>query len=182
MSNPCNVYRISNNNVEFEKYSIKNLEEVKWNTKSYLYAQIYSEIGQYKEALFWLNVATESLIDGFINSVITDKKLLSELSGNVSSFESAESILSQQFPEMKGKVKWPNSTKHPSVYFKINKVVKECKFPLSEKEILSKYNNINSERNKLFHGVPLDIQASKLKKAFDAYEWLVTKISPYLTI
>lgn len=182
MSNPSNVYHIGNNNVEFEKYNIKYLKEVKWNTKSYLYAQIYSEIGQYKEALFWLNVATESLIDDFINSVITDEKLLSELSGNVSSFESAESILSQQFPEMKGKVKWPNSTRHPSVYTKISKVIKECKFPLSEKEVLSKYSNINSERNKLFHGIPLDIQANKLKKAFDAYEWLMTKISPYLNI
>lgn len=178
-SNPSNIYSVKpRNNEGINTYKIEDLSEIEWTRKSYLYAKLYVEIGQYKEALFWLNVATESLIDNFIDSVVEDDiEQKEKLLNGVPTFESAEEILSKQFPEMAGRVKWPDSIKHPSIYNKIKNMIKLYSLPLSEKEVLKKYSIISNDRNALFHGTNTDIEPNRLNKAFNAYEWLVEKFS-----
>lgn len=182
MSNPSYKFNIRSRELKTDQLKIGTLKDVKWLKKCYIYAQIYADIGQYNESLFWLNVSTESMIDCFINSVVTDQNLLKDLNEGVSVFDTAEEIISKQFPEMKGKIQWPKATKHPSIYTKIKRVIKKYDLTISEKEFNSKYNTIKSERNNLFHGNPTDIPASHLRKAFIAYQWMFSKLSPYFLI
>lgn len=175
-SNPSNIHSIHQNNDEEENYVFDSLEEVAWTKKCFLYAKISLEIGQFKEALFWLNVATESLLEDFICFIVKEEDVREELLKGVSTFASAEEILSKQFPEMKGRVQWPKSTKHPSVFNKLKQVFKLAKTDLSEKEVLKKYSIISSDRNFLFHGSNIDLQSEKIKKAFEAYDWLTRNL------
>ena len=180
LANPANTYILHNNNSQEKHYDIKQLEDIRWSKKCYIYATIYSEVGLYQETIFWLNVSIEALIEDFIQSVITDKAQLEELLTGSAIFERAEEYLSRQFPAMKGMVQWPKDKSHLSVYTKIKRVIQYSKLPLSSKDFLAHYSQINSDRNVLFHGSPLKIQYEKIKKAFYSYNWLYDKMIPYI--
>lgn len=175
-SNPSNIHSIYQSNDGEKNYVFESLEEVTWTKKCFLYAKISLEIGQFKEALFWLNVATESLLEDFIYFTIKEEDVRLELLKGIPTFASAEEILSEQFPAMKRRVQWPKSTKHPSIFNKLKQVFKLADTDLSEKEVFKKYSIISSDRNLLFHGTNIDLQSKKIKKAFEAYDWLTKNL------
>jgi hypothetical protein len=180
ITNPSNTYKIHPKESDNNLYNLEELKNVKWTKKCKMYANIYAETGQYKESLFWLNVAVESLISDLVNSIVDDKIVLRELLNGVNTFESAEEILVKQFPTMKGKVKWPHSQKHPSIYYLIDKALLHSKTSLSAKEIKKNYSIINANRNDLFHGNNIIIQVEKLREAFNAYNLLYNKFLPFI--
>ena len=178
--NPANIIEIKNiQKEEAPILNINHIENIPWYNKCYVYASMYKELGQFKESIFWLNVSVESLVAEFVDSV-ADESLKTELYHGIPVYKSSEEILSSQFPEMKGKVKWPDVVKHNSIFNIIDRTIKECKIPISKKEIHTRYSKIHSERNGLFHGRDNDITAEQLQKAFIAFDWLKEKLSQYI--
>lgn len=182
ISNPSNIYKIHPRASDNNSYDLGELKDVKWATKCKMYANIYAETGQYKESLFWLNVAVESLITDFVNSVVKDKIVLDKLLKGVNTYELADEILVKQFPTMKGKVKWPDVPKHPSVYALIKNALLNSKTKLNAKKISERYSVINNMRNDLFHGKDVTIKVEKLRKAFEAYDLLYNELLPYISM
>lgn len=171
-TNPALIYHIYSLKKESKHYEIGREEMLCWSAYTFLFAKIYAESGQLKETMFWLNVSTEALVEEFIQRIATSKEMLMEIEGDEHKFDTAEEILSEQFPEMKGKVKWPDTIIHTSVFTKLKRALKLSGMTISQKEILKKYSQINAKRNDLFHGGSSEITVNDVEKAFGAYEWL----------
>lgn len=88
----------------------------------------------------------------------------------------AEEIICEQFPEMKGKVKWPDTVIHTSVFTKLKRAIKESGMAISSKEVMTRYSQISAKRNELFHGGSSEISLTDVEKAFGAYKWLKEKL------
>ena len=141
-----------------------------------MFAKVYAESGQLKESIFWLNVSVEALVEEFIQRVATTQKMLEEIEGDEHKFDTAEAILAEQFPEMKGKVKWPDVVIHTSVFTKLKRAVKLSGVAIKEKDVTKKYSQVNAKRNALFHGRETDISVDDVEKAFAAYGWLKERL------
>ena len=136
------------------------------------FAKVYAKSGQLKESIFWLNVSVEALVEEFIQKTATNKEILAEIEGDEYKFNTAEEILAEQFPEMKGKVQWPKTVIHTSVFIKLKRAVKMSDKTYLLKDVMKKYSIVNSNRNALFHGKSVDINVETVAKAFGAYDWL----------
>jgi hypothetical protein len=170
-TNPELVYQIKSLNKTPQHYEIGE-ERTDWSVYAYQFAEVYAKSGQLKESIFWLNVSVEALVEEFCQKVATSEDLLAEIEREEHKFDTAEEILTQQFPDMKGKVKWPNIVIHTSVFTKLKRAVRMSDKVHLQKDILKKYSQVNAKRNDLFHGGNVDIEVEDVEKAFNAYEWL----------
>ena len=171
-TNPALVYHVTSLNKPTAIIKIGDNTEPLWSEYAYMFAKVYAESGQLKEAIFWLNVSVEALVEEFIQRVATTQEMLAEIEGDEHKFDTAEAILAEQFPEMKGKVKWPDAVIHTSVFTKLKRAVKLSGVAIKEKDVTKKYSQVNAKRNALFHGRETDISVDDVERAFTAYEWL----------
>lgn len=175
-TNPALIYHVTPLKKDTDDYDISENCETRWSDYAYMFAKLYSQTGQFKEAIFWINVSTEALVEEFIRQVATSKEMLAEIDGEEHKFDTAEEILCNQFPEMKGKVKWPNIVIHTSVFTKLKRAIKMSKLSIFQNDIIKKYQQINAKRNGLFHGNNIEIDVEDVEKAFVAYAWLKEKL------
>lgn len=104
-------------------------------------------------------MAVDALIDEFLMFASPDSKTYEEFTSQESKFQSSEEILSEQFPEMAGRVLWPGTTIHASVYTKLKRVLKYLNQDKKKRSvIISYYSSISRKRNKLFHDSPQDLK------------------------
>lgn len=176
-TNPALVYRVTSLKKAAKRYEIEE-EETCWSDYAYMLAKVYGETGQMKEAIFWVNVAMEALVEEFIRRTAKTEEELAEIEGVTYQFDSAEEILSEQFPEMKGKVDWPKSEIHTSVFTKLKRAVNKSGLKAMQKDIMKKYSQVNAKRNALFHGGDVEIGVEDVEKAFGAFEWLREMLKP----
>lgn len=174
-TNPALVYHVSSLKKPSQQYEIED-EPYRWSTYAYMFAKVYAESGQLKESIFWLNVSVESLVEEFVLKVATTDELRQEIEGEEHKFDSAEEILVQQFPDMAGKVKWPDTVIHTSVFTKLKRAVAHSHLSSLKKDIIKNFQKVNAKRNALFHGDSVDITIEDVEKAFNAYGWLKDKI------
>ena len=175
-TNPALVYHITSMKKPGQVIEIGNDTEPRWSVYTYMMAKVYAESGQLKEAIFWLNVSVEAMVEEFVQKVATTDGMLAEIEGVEYKFDTAEEILCEQFPDMRGKVKWPEVAIHTSVFTKLKRAVRESHLAGQEKDIIKKYQQINAKRNGLFHGVDAEISVEDVEKAFGAYAWLKERI------
>lgn len=175
-TNPALIYHVTPLKKDTGDDDISDDYEIQWSDYAYMFAKLYSQIGQFKEAIFWINVATEALVEEFVRQVATSKEKLAEIEGEERKFDTAEEILCKQFPEMKGKVKWPDIVIYTSVFTKLKRALKMSKLSLFQNDIIKKYRQINAKRNGLFHGNSIEIGVEDVEKAFAAYAWLQEKL------
>jgi hypothetical protein len=64
----------------------------------------------------------------------------------------AEKIVSKQFPDMAGEVKWPDTKRHISIFAKLRFIHKELDLACSLRETQRWYGIVSRHRNELFHG------------------------------
>lgn len=171
-TNPALVYRISSIDKPIKNYNFTTSDELSWSTSAFQLARLYAECGQLEESIFWLNVSTEALVEEYIQRIATTAELRDEIEGEEKKYDTAEEILSEQFPEMKGLVRWPDTIIHSSVYTRLKRAIKINQSQLNQKDILKKYSMIQSKRNSLFHGRNETIHITDVEKAFNAYNWL----------
>lgn len=171
-TNPALVYHFTSLKKPAAQINIEESPKSQWSIYAYMFAKTYAESGQLKEAIFWLNVSVESLVEEFIQQIAKTKDVLTEIEGDEHKFDTAEEILVEQFPEMKGKVKWPNTIIHTSVFTKLKRALKYSGLTINQKDVLKKYSQVNAKRNRLFHGGETNINVNDVEKAFSAYDWL----------
>lgn len=175
-SNPALVYHVTSLKKEPQNYEFID-EFPNWSVYAFQFAKVYAKSGQLKEAIFWLNVSSEALVEEFVQTTANTKELMAKIEGEEHKFDSAEEILAEQFPEMAGKVKWPNTVIHTSIFTKLKRALKLSRISTIQKEVLKKYSQVNAKRNTLFHGGNVEISTADVKKAFAAYDWLKEKLS-----
>lgn len=147
-----------------------------WHTRCRSLAKIYLEIGETNEALFWLNVGIEALFKMRFEEIlqaIGKPELTEELDTPKVFWDPADEIVTTQFPELAGKIQWPDTQIHVSMYSKIKYFYKQIPMKTSVKEVLSYYNCVSKYRNALFHGT--DEQRSStdiVKEAMRCFDWL----------
>lgn len=174
---PANIIQVM---IPSEKIAIVNLgefEELKWSQKCRSTADMYLELGETNEALFWLNVAVESFFNERfleISKQVDDRELLEELGSPKAFWEPAEEIVSLQYPEMKGKIHWPTTNIHVSMYAKLKYLYKKITMKGNVKDLLKHYKNVSKHRNALFHGAnDQRISVEELEKALKSFDWIV---------
>jgi len=159
-----------------------NLSRLSWSDECRVRANMYLELGDTNEALFWLNVAVESLIaERFkeIEAQIGRPGLASDIGSPKEFWSEAEAILSRQFPEMAGKVKWPSSPIHVSVFSKLKALYRLVPMKTSLDELQSKYRDVSGERNDLFHGKRATrVTVVTLESASQAVDWIHANMWP----
>lgn len=175
-TNPALVYRVTSLKKAPKRYEIAE-EDIYWSDYAYMLAKVYGETGQMKEAIFWVNVAIEALVEEFVRRTAKTEEELAEIEGVTYQFDSAEEILSEQFPGMKGKVNWPKAEIHTSVFTKLKRAVNKSGLKAMQKNIMKKYAQVNSKRNALFHGGNVEIDVEDVEKAFGAFAWLREKLT-----
>lgn len=169
-SNPATGFRISCEKRGIQHHEIKDETAPLWSENAFYYARLYAKAGQFEETVFWINVATEALIDEFIRKISPDQKAYEDLSMQESKFQSAEEILANQFPEMKGKVQWPNSIIPASVYTKLKRALEYLKQDKKQtNNIIKSYSSICAKRNCLFHGGNHSINTTDISKVFQSF-------------
>lgn len=171
-TNPALVYHFTSLKKPTSVIEIGERSQPQWSVYAYLYAKVYAESGQLKEAIFWLNVSVEALVEEFVQRIATTKEMLDKIEGDEHKFDTAEEILVEQFPEMKGKVNWPDTVIHTSVFTKLKRALKISGRAINQKEVIKKYSQVNAKRNTLFHGGEAEINVDDVDKAFGAYDWL----------
>lgn len=167
-TNPALVYHVNPLRKTPQHYVIDEVIP-SWSVYAYHFAKVYAQSGQLKESLFWLNVSIEALVEEFIQITATTKEELIEIVRDEHKFDTAEEILVEQYPEMKGKVKWPETVVHASVYTKIKRALRASAKGDIQKDVLKSYSQVSSKRNILFHGNNIDIGIEDVDKAFKAY-------------
>jgi hypothetical protein len=162
--------------------SLGALQRLPWSSECRTRANMYLELGDTNEALFWTNVATESLITQRfeeIEATTGRSGLTASLKSPKEFWAEAEIILVKQFPDMKGKVKWPSSAIHVSVYGKLKTLYRLVPMKTTLDELLTKYRVISGQRNDLFHGKSTDrVSVSSVQAASEALSWIEQNMWP----
>jgi len=110
-----------------------------WSTKCRSLASMYVELGETNEALFWLNVATEALFKERFDEIAvqTDRpNLETELNSPKAFWAPAEEVVKEQFPEMAGKIQWPEAEIHVSIYAKLKFLYRSVEMHTSIKRLV----------------------------------------------
>ena len=153
-----------------------------WSVECQTRATMYLELGETNEALFWLNVAVESLIAQRFNEIEQASGmsgLAAELGSPKEFWAQSEEIVSKQYPEMSGKVKWPTAPIHAGVFGKLNTLYRRVTMKTTIDELLGRYKKIWGERNDLFHGRRTSrVPVATVMSAFEALAWINENMWP----
>jgi hypothetical protein len=175
-SSPATLMQIHASDAEKLILNLGELNQLSWATECTLRARMYLELGDTNEALFWLNVATESLIARRfeqIEELIGRPSLANDLGSPKEFWAEAEAIVSKQFPELAGKTKWPNAKIHVSIFGKLKALYRLIPMKTSLDELLIHYRAISGERNDLFHGKRTTrTTVAAVKAAKQAFDWI----------
>jgi hypothetical protein len=159
-----------------EKIGLGSLPRSSWTSKCRVLAEQYLTLGETREAMFWINVGAESLLDErmleFGKRANPPLDIL-QITGAPSYWEQARSLVEQQFPEALGRITWPDSVPHVSMFRRITYFARHVQLQGTAREISAAYSKIQRRRNSLFHGedeAPID--ARDAKKAIEAFDRL----------
>lgn len=132
-----------------------DVEPTQWHEKCRVLAEQYLSIGDTREALFWLNVGVEHLLDQRMRAILAegDKNIgIDDLIGGPTYWDEAKSIVATQFPDVAEKIDWPKASAHVSMFRRIKYFAKHVPLAISAGDALAAYATIQRDRNKLFHG------------------------------
>ncbi len=159
-----------------------DLKPLPWHDECKSRAEMYLELGETNEALFWINVAVEAFF-AFrfkeIEDCVAKPGLVEELSSPKAFWSSAEDIVAKQFPNMAGKVAWPNAEVHVSLFGKLKALFRLVPMRPDRKHLLKQYKLISGKRNDLFHGRRGPrTSVETVLSAFQAYQWIQENLWP----
>jgi hypothetical protein len=147
-----------------------------WWQRCKAQAALYLDLGDTAEALLWANIAAEALFEERFTEFALELNrpdLEEELNSPAAIWIDAEEILNQQFPEMAGRVRWPDIKRHVSIYTKLKYVHRELNLACTLKETQKHYATISRQRNSLFHGASsVRPSADYLVEVLHELDWL----------
>lgn len=173
---PANLIRAFTPPNQLQEINLGDLTPLVWSKKCRLLSSMYLELGDTNEALFWLNVGVEALFqERFVEIAKTTNRpeLEQELASPKAFWGPAEEVVSSQFPDMAGKVQWPETEVHVSMYAKLKYLYKAVHMQTNVKELLGHYRVISVHRNELFHGVStVRVSVRVVKEALSSFDWI----------
>lgn len=168
--------------VEPVALDVGELKPLSWPAECRLRANMYLELGDTNEALFWLNVGVEAMIVerfGEIEEVTGIDGLTAQLGSPREFWAQAEEIVAKQLPQMAGKVNWPSAPLHISVFGKLKVLYRTVKMRTPLEELLRRYRDISGGRNDLFHGKSKDrASVQRILNAMEALSWIDDHLWP----
>lgn len=181
-SSPATLMQFHSSETQNLSLNLGELDQLRWATECTLRAHMYLELGDTNEALFWLNVAVESLIAQRFEQIeqITGRSGLANDLGSPKEFwAEAEAIVSKQFPELAGKTKWPTAKIHVSIFGKLKALYRLVPMQTSLEELITRYKAVSGERNDLFHGKRTTrTTVAAVKAAKQAFDWIDSNMWP----
>lgn len=179
---PAELLMVFEPSADVLRIELGEIDSLPWSTECRARAEMYLELGETNEALFWLNVAVESLVAYRFTEIeqLTGMHGLAHDLGSPREFwAQAEEILSKQYPEMADKVKWPVAAVHASVFGKLKALYRRIPMKTFIDELQRRYRQISGERNDLFHGKrPGRVSVGTVMTAFDALTWINENMWP----
>ena len=173
------MFPVSQNTLTIE---LGDVGPLRWTVECRSRAQMYLELGDTNEALFWLNVAVEALIGTRFTEIERQtgiNGLASDLGSPKEFWAQSEEILIKQFPDMAGKVKWPTSPVHASVFGKLKALYRRVPMRTSHDDLINKYRQISGQRNDLFHGNRSGrVSVATVLTALTALDWIDSNMWP----
>jgi hypothetical protein len=161
-----------------EAVDLGSIDETPWHGRCRILAEQYLNLGDTREALFWLNVGVESLLQERMTLMLhqADAEITeADLRGAPTYWDAAKSLISEQFPDVAAVVKWPESVPYvPSMYRRINFLAKHVPLAAKVRDITKHYSAIQRNRNELFHGEnDAPIEPTTVKVAIESLDWLI---------
>lgn len=157
-----------------------NLGEVNeplWSEQCRSLAIMYFEMGQNEESLFWLNVGVEAVFEERFEDIAISsgiESLEKDLKSPKAFWSQAEEIVANQYPELSGKIEWPNNEVHVSIYSKLKYLYKVVPMLTAHRDLLQRYSKIQRHRNDLFHGRKGDpVSVEILRIAIESFDWIL---------
>jgi hypothetical protein len=139
-------------------------------------AASYLSLGDTRESLIWLNIGVEALIDERICEMAEasgNPAALAIITGKKSVWLEAEQIVSRQFPEVAGRIRWPDTEVHQSKYTQIKLAHEHFRLRSSKNQANRNYSNISQDRNSLIHGSSVElVPVDRVLEAMGAFDWL----------
>lgn len=148
-----------------------------WHEKCRSLALMYLSSGETNEALFWLNVGIEAFFTRAFKQIahqVRRPDLEQELASPKAFWTPAEEVIAKQFPEMAGRVQWPDETIHVSMFGKLKHLHRTVAMKTNLKEITKHYKLVQKGRNTLFHGTSVErIAVKEVPEALESFDWIV---------
>jgi hypothetical protein len=146
-----------------------------WSERCRILATSFLARGQTNEAMFWLNVGIESLFEVRCKNICASMGIdFSSLGSGPNYWENANRIVCDQFPNLAGKIEWPEGKQGiPSWFSRIRSLDRQNVPNMNASEILRQYSQIQQHRNALFHGSAEGrISEKAVRNALDSFTWL----------
>ena len=172
---PGTAFRITNQKEPVASIEVDITKPIHWHTKCYTLAEANLAKGKTKEAVFWINVATEALFEKRSQEICEQFDLdYEELSSGKCYWDNADEIVKRDLPDHSHEVKWPEaSIGNPSWFAKIKYLSKRASLIKSLNELFAQYEKIQRHRNALFHGDgDENVSAEEAEVALKAFLWL----------
>jgi len=142
----------------------------------------YLALGDTREALLFLNMAVESLLDVRFRQLaetLGEPDALETVLSTKALWKDAQDLVAKHAPEAAAKIPWPDTQVHQSRFAQI-KLAHQLLAPRSSyKDVKSRYSAVARGRNELVHGsedrlVPV----ARVVEALGAFDWLVENFVP----
>lgn len=171
-------WRLTTGPLQPQTLDVGNLASSEYWKSCLRHAQGYLTLGNTREALLWLNMAVEALLDERIQILTDDNpELRDRLSAGRLLFDEAESTLASQFPELKGKVQWPDRQQAPSRYSQIKTLCRGVPIAVDFKEATARYSLIAAKRNDVIHGRDVGlVPVGQIEDGIAALQWLADNL------
>jgi hypothetical protein len=142
----------------------------------------YLALGDTREALLFLNIGVESLLDvrfTLLAEAAGNPEALETILGKKSVWAEAQQIVAKYAPEAVEKIEWPKGEKHMSRFAQI-KLAHQFLLPRSAvKEVMRRYSDVSKDRNELVHGANgSPIPVARVMTALASFDWLVDNFVP----
>ncbi|KQR76937.1 hypothetical protein ASG35_11670 [Burkholderia sp. Leaf177] len=147
-----------------------------WHRKCRELAQQHARVGDTREALFWLNVGTESLINDRMRTEVAKYGSpigLDSLDSSDAYWDDARQLVETINKAVADQIDWPTDTRKPSRFKQLKYVCRKIKGAPSLSSVQSSYSKVSKDRNALFHGEnesPVSVEA--FREATAGYDWL----------
>ncbi|MEU9430574.1 hypothetical protein AB0D87_48895 [Streptomyces sp. NPDC048342] len=145
-------------------------------------ASSYLALGDTREALLFLNIGVESLLDERFKALAdanNDPSLLDLIYDKKSVWQEARDIVAKQAPAAADKIVWPEREVHQTRYSQLKLAHKHSSPVSSVRQATKHYNIVCHNRNELVHGTREEpIPVSDALKAFHSFDWLVDNFAP----
>jgi len=172
-------WRISGATAEVTRQDVLDLSSEEHWKRCRRQAKAYLALGATREALIMLNMGVESLLEIRMTDLSRQHpELAKQLTSSKLTFQRAEEIVTAQFPEMSGKVAWPEGDSPPTRWAQLKALYRHLPLRGTHGEAKSAYARISKGRNALIHGTDDRLaMVADVEEGLRSLDWLAVHLA-----